>query len=149
MPTYTFPVDATAETPTRTRVLAREFTIIVDEPPSLDGEDLGPNPVEYVLAGFAGCLNVVGHLVARDLGFTIRKLSIQISGELDPGRLKGATDGPRAGFQSITAKLDLDADITDEQKEAWLRAIEARCPVSDNLANPTPVTLAISSPAQV
>ena len=59
----------------------RQFTLVVDEPESLGGTDQDANPVEYILAGFAGCANVIGHVVAKELGFTIKKLKIEVSGE--------------------------------------------------------------------
>ena len=55
MPILTFDAHGTAETPTKLTVKVRDFTLTIDEPPSLGGEDAGPNPVEYILAGFMGC----------------------------------------------------------------------------------------------
>ncbi len=52
----------------------RQFTLVVDEPATLGGTDEYANPVEYILAGFAGCANVIGHVVAKELGFTIKNL---------------------------------------------------------------------------
>jgi len=51
-----------AETPTRVTAKARQFSIVIDEPPSLGGHDAGANPVEYLLASYAGCVNVMAHL---------------------------------------------------------------------------------------
>jgi len=59
-----FSVKAESENPTKTIVEARGFKIIIDEPESLGGTNDGANPVEYVLGALAGCLNVVGHVVA-------------------------------------------------------------------------------------
>jgi len=57
MPDANFRVRAMSESPARVSVKARSFNMIVDEPPNLGGEDRGANPVEYVLAALAGCLN--------------------------------------------------------------------------------------------
>ncbi len=62
-----FSISATSETPTRVQGKARSFTMYVDEPPQLGGEDKGANPVEYLLAALAVCLNVVGHMVAKEM----------------------------------------------------------------------------------
>lgn len=64
-----FKVSAKSENSTKTTVKARNFSIVIDEPPILGGKDEGANPVEYVLAALAGCLNVVGHVVAKKWTF--------------------------------------------------------------------------------
>ena len=61
MAKLTFSINGKNANATRLDVKARSFSVVVDEPADLGGTDAGPNPVEYVLAGYAGCLNVVGH----------------------------------------------------------------------------------------
>jgi uncharacterized OsmC-like protein len=117
--------------------------MIVDEPPNLGGTDEGANPVEYVLAALAGCLNVVGHMVAKEMNFEIKALSFDIEGELDPAGFMGKAKDVRPGYQSITVKANVDTEADDATLEKWLEIIESRCPVSDNLQNPTPVKLEI------
>jgi len=39
----------------------------------------------------------------------------------------------------------VDSDAAPATLQRWLAAIESRCPVSDNLANPTPVILRVES----
>lgn len=139
----TFSAHGTADTAARTTVRSRDFTLVVDEPPALGGDDLGANPVEYLLAGFAGCLNVVGHLVAQEQGIALRSLAVEVSGPLDPARLFGQDTEARAGFQHIEVALRVDADADAAALDRWLRTVEARCPISDNLRNPTPVHLGV------
>ena len=140
-----FKVKARSESAARTVVSARGFTLVVDEPPELGGTDHGANPVEYVLAALAGCLNVVGHLVARELGFAIRSLEIDISGTLNPERLLNQSTDDRAGYKQIAATLRVDSDADEATLVQWLRIVESRCPVSDNLARATPVALRYQS----
>ena len=135
----TFKVTAASENPTRTVAKARNFEIIIDEPKNLQGTDQGPNPVEYVLAALAGCLNVVGHLVAKEMGFQLRNLNFQLEGDLDPAKFSGQDTDKRAGYQEIRVTIQADSDATPEQLRIWLAAVEARCPVSDNLNNATPI----------
>ncbi len=61
-----FRIKAKSENATKTVVQARGFEIIIDEPKALGGNDAGANPVEYILAALSGCLNVVGHMIAKD-----------------------------------------------------------------------------------
>lgn len=121
----------------------RQFTLVVDEPQSLGGTDEDANPVEYILAGFAGCTNVIGHVVAKELGFTINNLKIEVSGELNPNRFLGTSNEERAGFKSITLSLIPDTDASIEVLAEWLQIVEERCPVKDNLQNNTPIKIAV------
>ncbi len=141
MPDLTFAVKAHSESPARTRVSVRNFTLVVDEPPELGGTDAGPNPVETVLAAFAGCLNVVAHLVAKEQGLTLRDLELEASGALNPDRLMNQPTSDRAGFKQIAVTLRFHTDASPEAVERWRREVEARCPVSDNLSHITPVKL--------
>jgi uncharacterized OsmC-like protein len=138
-----FTVSGTSESPARTRVAARNFVLIVDEPPALGGTDLGPNPVEYVLAAFVGCLNVVAHLVAKELGFKIQNLEIEAGGPLNPARLLNLPTSDRAGFKQIDVSLRVKADADAPTLARWLAIVESRCPVADNLGKATPVHLRI------
>ncbi len=136
-----FAVVGRSESAARTVVTARQFRLVVDEPADLGGSDAGANPVEHVLAGLAGCLNVVAHVVAREMGFAIRSLEMALSGVLDPARFRGEPTSARAGFREIRAVLRVVADADPATLSRWLETVRGRCPVSDNLANPTPVRI--------
>ena len=140
-----FKVTGRSESPARIRVDARQFQLVVDEPPALGGSDVGANPVEYVLAALAGCLNVVAHVVAAEMGFRISGLEIEVSGKLNPRRLLNQPTDDRAGYKQIAVNLRVRADADAETLARWLRIVESRCPVSDNLANSTPVTLSLAA----
>ncbi|MDD5714987.1 MAG: OsmC family protein [Bacteroidales bacterium] len=136
-------VSAQSENATKTVVKARNFQIVIDEPAELGGTNDGPNPVEYVLGAFAGCLNVMAHVVAKELNMTLRGIKIDISGPLNPARLFGQSFEERAGFKEISVVLKPDTDADDATLEKWVHAIEDRCPVSDNLQHPTPVSISV------
>src|SRR5574344_59107 len=120
-----FKVDAKSETPTRVSANARQFSIVVDEPPTLGGEDLGANPVEYLLASYAGCLNVMAHLVAREQGLKLNKLSIHVSGNLNPDKLFGKPSEDRAGFKHIEVQIVPETDAPEELVNQWLEEVES------------------------
>lgn len=138
-----FDISAVSETPARTRVKARDFDIIVDEPPGLGGTDQAANPVEYVMAALAGCLNVMGHLIADEMNFALRGIEIEISGTLNPARLFGKSEADRAGYKHMTVTLKPDCDADEDTLEKWLQAVQDRCPVCDNLKYETPVDVGV------
>lgn len=49
-----FRIKAESFNPTKTVVKARTFELVVDEPNELGGTNEGANPVEYLMAAFAG-----------------------------------------------------------------------------------------------
>ncbi len=133
------------ENPTKFVANSRNFKLVVDEPAELGGTDHGANPVEYLLAGFAGCINVVAHIVAREQNLTINKLSIEVEGDLNPGKFLGISNEERAGFQNINLNINLDTDADQSAIDKWLKEVENRCPISDNLRNQTPVKVTVST----
>lgn len=139
-----FTARARSESPAKTIVEARGFKIIIDEPESLGGSDHGANPVEYILGALAGCLNVVGHLIAKELDFTLRGLELELEGDLNPEKLFGTSSENRAGYSEVRVKITPDADADQEILSKWLDIVKDRCPVSDNIANPTPVTITLA-----
>lgn len=138
-----FKASGVAESAARIRVQARGFSLIVDEPPELGGTDAGPNPVEYVLAALMGCLNVVGHIVAREMGFEIQHLAIEAQGELNPRRLMNRPTEDRAGYKVVRVTLRVRSDADESTLTEWAQRVEERCPVSDNLANATPLQVEV------
>lgn len=139
MSTLSFAINGQSLTPTQLKAQARGFTILVDEPTGLGGLDAAPNPVEYLLASYAGCLNVVVHLVAKELNIAIRSLHIDIGGEIDPRRLFGTSNQERAGFKGLAVELRIDSDASPQQLDTLLAQTKQRCPVNDNLAQVTPI----------
>jgi hypothetical protein len=66
----------------------------------LGGSDVGANPVEYVLAALAGCLNVVGHSWRAELGFPSGPGDRGVSGTLNPGAPPEPAHGRPGGLQA-------------------------------------------------
>ena len=141
MADVTFSVDAVSIGKTRTEVTARDLVFNVDEPEKLGGTNTGPNPVEYVLGALAGCLNVIGHLIAKEMDFEINSLNMHLEGVLDPLSYLGKKTNVRPGYKEILVKIDIESSASPEILQQWARAIELRCPVSDNIENPTPIKI--------
>ena len=137
----TFSVSAQAESETQTTVETRGFEFTVDEPEALGGSDEGPNPVEYLLGAWAGCLNVVAHTVAEEREIEIDDLEVDLEGGLDPKKFLGFAEDVRAGYQEVDVTISVDTDADEDELEAWLAEVEDRCPVGDNVQNATPASV--------
>lgn len=134
---------AYSENPTKTVIKSGDFEFIIDEPASLGGTNHGPSPVEFLLGAYAGCLNVVGHIVAKEMNMNLKGIKLEVSGRLNPAKLLGQGDEERAGFKGIKVRISPDTDAGADTLNKWLEQVKARCPIGDNLANTTPVTIEI------
>lgn len=121
---------------------ARDFHLVIDQPPPT-GADAGPSPLEYLFFALAGCICTVGKIVAYQKKIDLKGMEVRIEGFFDPEVLIGKEKNQRAGFQSIRIHTKIDAPLSPEEKKAFLREVESRCPVSENLANPTPIELIV------
>jgi putative redox protein len=115
----------------------------VDQTKAGGGTDAGPTPLEYFFASLAGCIGTVARIIATQKRITLNGIDMKIEGAFDVETLLGKSKENRAGFAGIKVILNIDADMSKEEKEAFVHEIESRCPVSDNIANPTPVIIEI------
>ena len=99
--------------------------------------------LEYLLAGFAACVNVVGHQVANDLDMDLKSIQIEIKGTINTAKTQGNSK-ERSGFESIdlVVKPVTNADLTT--LKFWMDEIKERCPIYDNLLNTTPINLVVT-----
>jgi len=130
-----FLINSTSESPARTKVNTRGFDLKVDTPESLEETDYAPNPVEYILAGYAGCIKVTAHLITKELDFDLENFKVDIQGFLNPAK----SDEERAGYQLSEVKLQKISSIASEIEERWLKKLKNRNSIHDNLSNSIPI----------
>ena len=121
----------------------KPFVVDNDEPPVLLGEDRGPNPVEQVLHGLAGCITttLVYHAAAK--GIRIDEMETSFEGDLDLRGFLGLPGRTRNGYEEIRVKVRVKADAPREQVEELVRLAERRSPVFDIVSNPVPVKVTV------
>jgi uncharacterized OsmC-like protein len=119
------------------------FVLDEDEPPVLLGEDKGPNPVEYLLTGLIGCLtsSLVYHAAAK--GIEIRGVKSRLEGDIDLRGFLGLSPDVKVGYENVRVFFEIDADLSDEQKEELIRMAQKYSPVFNTVSNPTPVWVSL------
>lgn len=119
------------------------FTYDKSEHPVLLGDDRGANPVEYLLAGLAGCITttLVYHAAAR--GINITKVDARLDGDIDIQGLLGMSDRVRPGYKSINIKLNVKGDAPREKLEELVMLAERLSPVADVVSHGTPVKVSL------
>jgi uncharacterized OsmC-like protein len=113
----------------------------IDEPPVLCGQNLGANPVEYLLVALSGCLttSLVAHAAAK--GIAVKKVSSRYEGDLDLRGFLGISQDVPVGYQNIRVYFKIEADIPEAQKEELIRMAQKYSPVFNSIAKPVPVSV--------
>jgi uncharacterized OsmC-like protein len=113
----------------------------LDEPPVLCGQNLGANPVEYLLVALSGCLttSLVAHAAAK--GIALKKVASRYEGDLDLRGFLGLSEEVPVGFQTIRVYFSIDADIPEAQKEELVKLAQKYSPVFNTISQATPVSV--------
>jgi len=128
-----YEVSATRVSPQRTRVTTEDGEFMV-------GNDV--NPVEYLLGSVLACLNSTGTMVARDMDIDLESLEATVEGDLNYAMYLGKDTEDRPGLQGLEVTLSVET-AGDADLDAWLSAVEERCPVTDNITNETGVSVSL------
>lgn len=118
----------------------RGFTIPIDEPRELGGNDTAPNPVELLLAALGGCQEIVYRAFAAVMGIEIERIEVHAKGYLDLHGFLGLSDEVPAGFSKISFTTRIVSSASPESISKLATLVERHCPVQDTLARPIPVS---------
>ena len=116
---------------------------VIDQPKASGGTDEGPNPLEVFLASLPGCISALARIIATQRKIELRGVEVIVEGDIDKDFLLGLTTKGQAGFTEIRTCVKVDADMTEVEKNSYLKEIELRCPISDNMANKSTVEIEI------
>jgi uncharacterized OsmC-like protein len=142
MPKKTVDITASAGESYEIDLKTRHFSLKIDQPkPS--GKDSAPTPLEYFLFALGGCMCTIGKTIAEQRKIALKAIEAKISGDIDTDFLLGKTKEGRAGFTEIKMELLIDAPISQQEKEALAKEIEARCPLSDNIQEKTKMKIEV------
>ena len=128
----------------KVEVKAGNHTLYVDQPQAGGGADEGPNPIEYLFTSLAGCIATAARIIAIQKRIKLNGMDMKIEGVFDTEIILGKSKENRPGLTGINVTLNIDAEMTKEEKKAFVEEIESRCPVSDNIENATPVKVEVA-----
>ncbi len=120
----------------------RDLQLTIDQPKPW-GENKGPTPLEYFLFAIVGCIITIGKNVAEEKNISLQGINVTIEGKLNVDYLNGLTKEGRAGYTEINVIVDIDAPLTYEEKEAFLKEVDSRCPISDNITHSSEIKLKV------
>ena len=98
----------------------RNGELLMDEPETIGGQDLGPDPYSTLLASLAGCTLSTLRMYIDRKGWDIPEINIAINAAQE-------LDGE---FETVFSRhISFSTEITTEQKERLIQ-IANKCPVS-------------------
>ena len=97
-------------------VSIRQFQLMADEPTSNGGNDAGPTPFEWILAGLGSCQAMTIKMYAERKGWKLETVVVDLSHAVQDHQ------------HIIQVELGLMGDLDDAQRQRLL-AIAGRCPV--------------------
>ncbi|MBN1150071.1 OsmC family protein [candidate division WOR-3 bacterium] len=98
----------------------RGHEILSDQTPDYGGDDTGPTPLDLVVMGLAGCVNVLYVMVAQKMRLKYKTLQVDVEAD----KPKEARTIERA---RIVLKINTAEDDSKVQK--CLEQAEAMCPI--------------------
>jgi uncharacterized OsmC-like protein len=101
-------------------------------------DEASASPCEALLAALGSCLSIGIHANAVARAIPIRHLEIDIEGDIGVGGLRGTGDlTPQPlGFESITVRVRIEADVSNEILDALVEHAAMWSPVANTLHNP-------------
>lgn len=111
---------------------------IVDEPPGLLGDDTAPNPSEASLAALGSCIAVGLHANAVARGIQIKKLELELEGDLNITAVWGTGDVSEkpVGFTDVRIKVDMEADCPKAEIDELIAHVCQWSPVFNTFKRP-------------
>lgn len=103
----------------------RNGELLMDEPQSIGGKDLGPDPMSTLLASLAGCTLATLRMYIDRKEWNIDEIKVSMN---------LTQDDSETFVTTITRNISFSTEITEEQRERLLLIAE-KCPVSKLLKN--------------
>lgn len=126
------------------RISTRDHQFIADEPESLGGENLGPNPYELLLASIGACTSMTIRMYAKHKGLSLEHIEVHLSHEKtyveDCKECLTEKEKANKKVEIITREISLKGNLSEEERQKCLE-IANKCPVHKTIdSHPTIIT---------
>ena len=93
------------------------WTLEIDEPASMGGEDSAPGPYIHGFSAIASCLAMSIRMLAIQAGIGVASITVDLQGDVD-GRPFFDLADVSPGYQNIRMTVDVVCDAADKEVEA-------------------------------
>lgn len=113
-------------------VMVRHHNLTADEPPSIGGNDYGPNPYELLSASLGACTAMTIQMYARRKKWAVQEVRVHLDHRKDYATDLQQADEKPSKIDVFDRVVELVGDL-DEKQRARLMEIADRCPVHRTL----------------
>ncbi|OGC79724.1 MAG: hypothetical protein A2145_01025 [candidate division Zixibacteria bacterium RBG_16_40_9] len=115
-------------------IIAGEHRLIADEPQSAGGDDLGPNPYEYLLAALGSCTAMTLLLYARRKNMPLESVEVDLSFKREHNQDAIEVEDKKNFIEKITRQIHVKGNLSEQEKNRLLE-IAQRCPVHKTITS--------------
>lgn len=116
------------------QIVMGEHELIADEPQSVGGNNLGPNPYDLLLASLGACTSLTLRMYANLKKLPLDDIVVKLNHHKKYAVDCADCENKKTMLDFIEVEIMLQGDLTDAQKEKLLE-IANKCPVHRTLAS--------------
>jgi len=105
-----------------------------DEPKSFGGDDTGPGPYDYLLAGLGACISMTVRVYAERKGLPLERVAVRLSHDKIHAQDCADCETKEGKLDEITRIVELSGALDDSQRQRLLE-IADKCPVHRTLTS--------------
>jgi len=109
-------------------VRAGRHLLVADEPVTVDGNDTGPGPYDYLLAALGACTSMTLRMYAERKGVAVERFSVRLSYRKIHGQDCADCETKEGDVGEITREISIKGDLPETVRQR-LMDIADKCPV--------------------
>lgn len=118
------------------KTIARDVTVLADQPNQILGNDSAPNPQELLMTALNACM-MVGYVTAASIrGISLELLEIETNGKLDLRGFLGISPETTPGYEQISYKVRIKGNGSEAEFREIHDAVIRTSPNYFNIARP-------------
>lgn len=122
-----------------TEIIADQHSLIADEPESVGGNDLGPDPYDLLTASLGACTGMTLRMYANHKGWPLDEVRVHLQHEKIYAEDCIHCENAKDKIDHIERIIELEGTLDDAQKKRLLE-IADKCPVHKTLSTKTEIT---------